>query len=226
MRIGILLCGHAPDDYIAQRGDVDALFRDLLGGHGFDFRTWSVVDMDFPPGPEAADGWLITGSKHGVYDDLPFIAPLETLVRDIRTARRPLVGICFGHQIIAQALGGHVEKFAGGWQRGLKTYALAERTMAIYGWHQDQVITPPKGARTIATHPHCAHAILSYGPDCLTVQGHPEFERDYIETLIERRAGSATPDELAEVAAQLDQPTDRHHAATLLIETLKHGERP
>ena len=223
MRIGILLCGHAPDEFIAQRGDVDALFRDLLAERGFEFQTWPVVDMDFPEGPEAADGWLITGSKHGVYDDLPFIPPLEALVRDIRAARKPLVGICFGHQIIAQALGGCVEKFDGGWQRGLQRYEGRGNAMALYAWHQDQVITPPDMARTLASNPGCAHAILRYGPDCLTIQGHPEFERDYIETLMEHRAGAATPAEIAAVAATLGTPPDRAEAAALIADALIQG---
>jgi len=223
MRIGILLCGHAPDEYIEQRGDIDALFRDLLGERGFEFQTWPVVDMDFPDSPKDADAWLVTGSKHGVYEDLPFIAPLEDFIRDIRHAERPLVGICFGHQIIAQAFGGHVEKFDGGWQRGLQSYALGDGDLSLYAWHQDQVITAPSGARTLASNPGCTHAILSYGPNCLTIQGHPEFERDFIETLIEHRAGSATPEELAAVAAKLDHPPDRARAATLIANTLRHG---
>ena len=223
MRIGILLCGHAPDEFIAQRGDVDVLFRDLLAERGFEFHTWPVVDMAFPEGPEAADGWLITGSKHGVYEDLPFIAPLEALVRDIRAAGKPLVGICFGHQIIAQALGGHVEKFDGGWQRGLQSYAGAAGDLALFAWHQDQVITPPEPARTLATSPGCAHAILRYGPDCLTIQGHPEFERDFVEVLMEHRAGSATPAEIAAVAATLGTAPDRAAAAALIADALTHG---
>ena len=178
--------------------------------------------MTFPDGPEAADGWLITGSKHGVYEDLPFIPPLEALVRDIRASRKPLVGICFGHQIIAQALGGHVEKFDGGWQRGLQSYGGAGE-LALYAWHQDQVITPPETAHTLASSPGCAHAILRYGPECLTIQGHPEFERDFVEVLMEHRAGSATPAEIAAVAATLDQPTDRAEAAALIADALTHG---
>ncbi len=220
MLIGILLCGHAPDDYIARTGDIDSLFRKLLGGRGFTFRTWSVVDMEFPPDVLAADGWLVTGSKHGVYDDLPFIRPLEALIRDIRTARRPLVGVCFGHQIIAQALGGHVEKFAGGWTVGLQRYQGSTGDLSLYAWHQDQVIAPPEDAETLASNAGCAHAILRYGPDCITVQGHPEFGRDYIELLMELRAGLIPQDKLDVASRELDAPTDTNRVAQLLVDAL------
>ena len=114
MKIGILQTGHSPDNMKDALGDYGDMFVKLLGGHGFDFQIWSVVDGDFPASAVDADGWLITGSKHGAYEDHDWIPPLEQLIRAIREAGRPLVGICFGHQIIAQALGGKVEKFAGG----------------------------------------------------------------------------------------------------------------
>ena len=101
-----------------QTGDYDALFRDLLAGHGFDFVTFAVLDGEFPASVEDADAWLITGSRHGVYEDHDWIPPLEALIRKIDARRLPLVGVCFGHQIIAQALGGKVEKFKGGWSVG------------------------------------------------------------------------------------------------------------
>lgn len=220
MRIGILLCGHAPDDYIAENGDIDALFRRLLDGQGFTFKTWSVVDMDFPDDAMAADAWIITGSKHGVYDDLPFIAPLEDLIREIRATERPLVGICFGHQIIAQALGGTVEKFDGGWQLGLQSYQAPDGGFSLYAWHQDQVTTPPPGAETLAANSSCAHAMLRYAPDCLTVQGHPEFGRDYIELLMRVRAGALSPEDLHAAGENLDQPPDNNRIASLLCAAL------
>ena len=129
MKIGILQTGHAPDALIDDTGDYDEMFRDLLGGHGFTFATFAVVDGQFPDSAKDADGWLITGSRHGAYDDLPWIPPLEDLIRDIHARGLPLIGVCFGHQIIAQALGGKVEKFKGGWAIGRTTYDQGGQTL-------------------------------------------------------------------------------------------------
>ena len=108
MKIGILQTGHAIPELHDELGEYADLFERLLDGHDFSFNRYNVVDGIFPGSVEAADGWLITGSKHGAYDDLPWIAELETFIRAIRDDGRPLVGGCLGHQIIAQALGGKV----------------------------------------------------------------------------------------------------------------------
>ena len=111
MKIGILVTGHPPDELREKFGTYDGMFRTLLGGHGFTFETYHVVDSQFPENAESADGWVITGSRHGAYEDHPWIPPLEDLIRAIHDKGQPLIGVCFGHQIIAQALGGKVEKF-------------------------------------------------------------------------------------------------------------------
>ncbi len=209
MKIGILLTGHAPDDMIERAGDYDRMFRELLSGHGFDFETWTVLDGQFPPGPEAADGWLITGSRHGVYDELPWIAPLEQLIRDIHARRLPLIGICFGHQIIARALGGRVEKFSGGWAVGRTEYDLGGRKVALNAWHQDQVTEPPEGARVVGSNDFCRFAALAYGDHVWTLQPHPEFDNAFIRGLIENRGRGVVPDAvLDEAAARLNEATD------------------
>jgi GMP synthase-like glutamine amidotransferase len=148
MKIGILRCGHTPDEVAATHGQYEDMFARLLADEGLEFRTWSVVDMAFPESPEDAEGWLVSGSRHGAYDALPFIAPLEDFIRRVVASGRPLVGICFGHQLIAQALGGTVVKFPRGWSVGAKSYdwdGLGE--IWLTAWHQDQVIAPPEGAR-------------------------------------------------------------------------------
>lgn len=187
MKIGILQTGHAPQEVKDKLGTYPDMFAQLLAGHGFDFETWSVVDNQFPPGPEAADGWLITGSKHGAYEDHDWIAPLESLVRDIQASQRPLVGICFGHQVIAQALGGKVEKFQDGWAIGPQNYDFDGTEMTLNAWHQDQVTEKPPGARVTATNPFCRYAGLAYGDTILTVQPHPEFSPEMIDMLITHR---------------------------------------
>ncbi|TNC71600.1 type 1 glutamine amidotransferase [Rubellimicrobium roseum] len=209
MLIGILQTGHAPDALRPTHGDYPDLFQRLLADRGLDFRTWSVVDGDFPEGPQAAEGWLITGSRHGAYEDLPWIPPLEALIRDIHAAGVPLVGICFGHQIIAQALGGRVEKHPGGWSVGRTEYDFEGQPVALNAWHQDQVVERPEGAQVVASSPFCANAALAYGDRIFTVQAHPEFTGAFLKDLIDQRGRGLVPDALLDAAqASLDRPVD------------------
>jgi GMP synthase-like glutamine amidotransferase len=200
MKIGILQTGQAPEPLRATPGDYPALFERLLAGQGFTFRSWLVEAMEFPGSILDADGWLITGSRHGAYEDHPFIPPLEQFVRDALAAHLPVVGICFGHQIMAQALGGRVEKFAGGWAVGAQEYDFGGRSLVLNAWHQDQVITPPDGAQTLARNDFCAHAALSFGPYGFSVQAHPEFGDDFIAGLIETRGRGLVPAPLLDEA--------------------------
>ncbi|SEW22682.1 GMP synthase (glutamine-hydrolysing) [Cognatiyoonia koreensis] len=209
MHIGILQTGHAPDALIESTGDFGVLFQKLLANQGLTFTVYSVVDMEFPDGPEAADGWLITGSKHGAYEDHPFIPPLEDLIRAIYAADRPLVGICFGHQIIAQALGGKVEKFDSGWAVGRQVYDWQGQPVTLNAWHQDQIVAKPDDATVCATNEFCEYAALIYGKKAFTVQAHPEFDSTFIDLLATHRGPGVVPDvQLAAVKDGLDKPND------------------
>lgn len=202
MKIGILQTGHALDEIRRTQGDYDAMFARLLAGNGFDYVTYNVVDGDFPDGPLAADGWLITGSRHGVYEDHDWLPPLEQLIRDICAARRPLVGICFGHQVIAQALGGRVVKFPGGWVVGQTAYEIDGRTVTLNAWHQDQVVGLPPGATVIGSSAGCACAALAYGDKALSFQPHPEFDDAMIGALLDLRAPGVVPDAVIAAARE------------------------
>ncbi len=209
MKIGILQTGHAPEALLKTHGNYDQLFHKLLEGQGFEFETFSVVENQFPKGPHDAEGWLITGSKHGAYEHHAWIPPLEELIRDIYATKRALVGICFGHQIIAQALGGRVEKFDGGWSVGRCQYQMGSETIALNAWHQDQVVARPETARVLASNDFCANAILGYGDTVWTVQAHPEFDAEFIDGLIRFRGKGVVPEaQLEDAAATLDVPTD------------------
>ncbi len=200
MLIGILETGLAPEALRERSGSYPDMFARLLGPYDFEFRTWSVVQMRFPDSVFDAEGWLITGSRHGAYEDLPFIRPLEALIRRAVEEAIPVVGICFGHQIVARALGGRVEKFDGGWAVGPQAYDFGGETLTLNAWHQDQVIEPPAEAEIIATHPFCPYAGLRYGDRALTVQAHPEFDDGFLEGLIEARGRGLVPDDRLEAA--------------------------
>jgi GMP synthase-like glutamine amidotransferase len=214
MKIGILQTGQAPEALRAETGDYPAMFERLLGGHGFSFAAWHVEGMAFPASVHDADGWLITGSRHGVYEDHPFIPPLEQFIRDALDAGVPVAGICFGHQIMAQALGGKVAKFPGGWAVGAQEYAFGDRKLTLNAWHQDQVIEPPEGARVLARNDFCAYAALGYGAGGYSVQAHPEFDDGFIAGLIETRGRALVPAPILEAAeSRMGRARDSHRIA-------------
>ncbi len=217
MLIGILQTGLAPDALSPEMGDYPDMFARLLDGHGFTFQTFRVVDGVFPPSVTTCDGWLITGSRHGVYEDHAWLPPLEDFIRAAFAARVPLVGICFGHQIIAQAMGGRVEQFKGGWAVGATDYDFGGTTLTLNAWHRDQVVQAPASATVIARNEFCANAALLYDDRAFTVQAHPEFAPDFVDGLMKTRGKGLVPDDLMAAAnARLTDPlSDKSIAAQI-----------
>ncbi len=226
MKIGILQAGHSPDQFKDDLGDYGEMFTKLLDGHDFEFQIWSVVDNNFPENTAQADGWLITGSRHGAYDDLNWIPPLENFIRETYAEGRPMIGICFGHQIIAQALGGRVEKFAGGWSVGRTEYDMNGRKIALNAWHQDQVVERPEAATVTGSTPFCENAALVYGDRIWTIQPHPEFGHDFIEGLINTRGKGVVPqDQLTEATAHLGAPLNNTDIAQEMAAFFKKDQK-
>ncbi|SFQ97867.1 type 1 glutamine amidotransferase [Poseidonocella sedimentorum] len=226
MHIGILQAGHAPRELEPETGDYAEQCQELLSGQGFTFSTFNVVDDAFPDSADAAEGWLITGSRHGAYDPLPWIARLEALIREIVAAQKPLVGICFGHQIIAQALGGKVEKYARGWAVGRHGYTLLGEAIALNAWHQDQITALPEGAEVVGSSPFCRYAALQYGPRIFSLQPHPEYGPRMLRGLIELRGPNVVPADLLQVAEEsLDAPTDAPFVAAHMGAVLRGEAR-
>jgi GMP synthase-like glutamine amidotransferase len=236
MKIGILETGEVHPDLRDRHGDYPAMFERLLGAADptLEFATVRVVAGEMPASPGEADAWLVTGSRHGVYDDLPWIEPLKAFLRACVAARVPVVGICFGHQILAEALGGRVVKSDRGWGLGVQDYEVVSRPdwmadlpdrFAVRALHQDQVVALPPGATVLARSPHCDFAALAYGdpdaPDAVSLQPHPEFGPEFMDELLALRAGTAFPAEDAAAArASLAHPADSAAWARLIVDYL------
>ncbi len=215
MKLGVLEAGPIAKALQPEYGRYGLMFRDLVGPFLTDcsFVSFAVHDDEFPNSPTDADGWIISGSKYGAYDGYPWIARLEDFLRDAYSAKVPIAGICFGHQILAQALGGQVIKSPKGWGLGAHEYDVTAEptwmsglgdTFSAHAIHQDQVVSLPQGTHILARSEFCEYAALVYGdpekPNALTVQPHPEMDEKFVRELIELRRGSAFPEQPSDEA--------------------------
>ena len=225
MKIGILQTGIVPEQLADKHGQYSLMFSRLLAGHGFEFENFAVVDNVFPKSVHDCDGWLVTGSRHGAYEPHPWIPPLEDFIRNAYAAGVPIVGICFGHQIMAQALGGKVEKFSGGWGAGPNSYVTADgRKIELHAMHQDQVVVLPPEARVTASSDFCSNAALAYKGKAISYQPHPEFSPGYMRDLIEMRKGTVLPEDHANSALEaITDELDSAEIANEIAEFYKSG---
>jgi len=227
MKIGILQAGLCPPDLVEEHGEYDEVFARFLDGFGFEFEGYRVVEGIFPASVNAADGWLVTGSKYGTYEDHAWIAPLEDFLRDAYDQSVPIVGICFGHQILAQALGGKVEKFTGGWSVGKQQYQFddIEGDVDLMAWHQDQVTELPRDARVIGSSSFCRYAALAYGNKALSVQPHPEFGKGFIAALFDERKDVLPAQIMAHKDDDLSGTLSSPQIAEMMAKVLKQEAR-
>jgi len=215
MKIAILETGRI-NEAIASRFDrYPEMFRTMFSRAGADdleLITIPVVDGVIPASVDEFDGYLVTGSAAGVYDDFDWIAPLMAFLREAHAADKPLVGICFGHQVIAHALGGHTEKWHDGWGLGVYDVALddapdwmpSEDSVRLIHLHQDQVVKLPDEARLIGSTSFCTNAMFYIGDNVFCMQGHPEFTPEYTAALMEARVDTMGKERVSDALSSLE----------------------
>jgi GMP synthase-like glutamine amidotransferase len=221
MRVTILETGRAPGRLSEDFPRYPDMFVEMLSkaDPGLSFESIALVDGASPPDPAACEAVLITGSPSGVYDNTPWMDPLRAFVREAFATGTPMIGVCFGHQVIADAMGGIVRKSEKGWGVGRHTYEILERpgwmadagpALSLAVSHQDQVITPPKGAKTLARSAHTEHAMLAYADaPVMSVQGHPEFSDTFVGELYSARRGKSLSEaQVDDALRSLSRPSD------------------
>ena len=237
MRLGILQCDAVRPELQQRFGDYPDMFRALLTTERVQpqYRVFDLTRDRFPATLEECDAWLITGSKYGVNDGEPWIERAHELVRALHAQRRTLIGICFGHQMVARALGGRVERAAGGWGAGLHTARIYEqrpwmqperRELSLLVSHQDQVIELPPGVQHLAGHEFCPYDMLQVDGHILTLQGHPEFPVGYSRALIELRWDQIGPERARAAADSLAVEPDAAVAAEWIHRFIEQAGGP
>lgn len=198
MKLGILQCDSVLTEYQATFGNYPAMFIRLFAEFApeMTFEIYNIEIGEYPQEDNECDAYITTGSKASVYDDLPWLNECKAFIRRLYTKKIKLIGICFGHQLIAEAFDGKTEKSNKGWGIGVSVNSIVSHmdwmqpqleTLNIIVSHQDQVTKLPTGAKLLATSEFCPNYCFQLGETIVAIQGHPEFSKEYAETLMRHR---------------------------------------
>jgi GMP synthase-like glutamine amidotransferase len=234
MNIALLACDDVPSRFRHIAGGYQDMFDALLRPHMPDlaFTRYDVREGGIPATPDAHDVYLCTGSRHSVYDALDWIEPLKAFVRDINDTGKTFVGICFGHQLLAQALGGEVAKAEQGWGIGVLDMDIVQpepwmqppqNHCSLQYMHGDQVQHLPAESTLLAVAPHCPVAMFKVRETMLGIEGHPEFPAAYEEALLLSRRDRIGADAVDAALASLTRPTDHEVAGRWIANFIRQA---
>jgi GMP synthase-like glutamine amidotransferase len=199
------------------------------------YEVVSVKDGVLPESPEAFDGYVITGSPASVNDDsLPWVGPLLDFIRAVHAARQPLIGLCFGHQAVARALGGQVARSAAGWGLGSAPthwsafrpwMQPAQSTTTLMAAHNEQVTRMPEGAECLGGSDFCPIGSMQIGQHIWTTQFHPEMPLVFMQALLGFLADKLDADTLARAHASLANAADVPLYGQWMVQFFEHARK-
>ena len=232
MKIGILNSDTIELSGASAFGQYPEMFAKIFWAvdPSIEFKTYEVQFDDYPFDIHDCDAYLITGSKASAYDDNPWIHALKDFIRTLHKNRKKLLGICFGHQIIAEALGGSVKKAAGGWHVGVDSLSLYKKKFKFQSHsnkynlifsHQDEVTQLPKNSLLIATSKTCPNGMFIIGNHIICMQGHIELDKDFAKLIYDFRKDQIGELKYLNACKTLNSKTDELHLAKSLIEFLQ-----
>ena len=232
MKLGILSAIDPVESKVNWGGSpIDAYVRFFQStGAAFESEGYEAAQGQLPASPGECDAYVITGSPKGAYDSDPWIADLTRFIRDGAQAGKKFVGICFGHQILAYALGGHVEKSEKGNGLGLMTYEISQskpwmdgrpQQITFYFAHQDQVKRLPPDAELLGGNEFCPIGLYTIRDQILGIQGHPEFSLSIMRDIItmQKNNGNVAVAKAAEASLEGGTP-DSQMAAQWVVNFL------
>lgn len=233
MKLGILKCDRVSDEFIADHGQYPEMFANLLqpADPTLEYLIFDAEHGELPSDIHVVDAYLITGSRHGVNDGLPWVEQLEDFVRQLHAAQKKAIGICFGHQVIAKALGGQVIKSPKGWGVGMSQNTLfihkewmkkSKQQFNLLVSHQDQVVELPQGAEVLAGSDFCPYFMMQISHHFLTVQGHPEFTKAYSRDLMVSREDALNEREYNRGIKSLELSEDDALMAQWIIDFIRY----
>ena len=236
MRIGLLQCDHVADRFQSIAGDYPQMFGALFERYAPEHTLvpFDVCNDVWPTSLNVCDAYLCTGSRWSVCDDIAWIHTLKQFVRQVRDVGKPFVGICFGHQMMAEALGGQVAKAETGWGAGVHAVEFPQTeswmqppqaSLRLQYMHQDQVLRLPDQAVVIGRSAHCPNAAMRIGTTLLGVQAHPEFTADYSAALLHDRRERIGAERTNAALASLQQATDEASATRWIAQFLTQAQR-
>ncbi len=238
LRIGLLQCDHVADDLVDLHGDYQDIFSDFLHAQDqtIEVAIYDLTADNFPIDLESCDGYIITGSQFSAYDDIPWIHKAKDLVASLYQAEIPTIGICFGHQLMAEALGGKVEKAVDkGWGVGVHSWEiknkgewLGEKPSAKFSLrasHQDQVVKMPAKSILFASSDFCPIAGFKTGNHFLSMQGHPEFSREYSTALMNKRVDRIGDGVVAKAIKSLKSEVDNDSVGAWMVAFIKQAQK-